>query len=223
VTAPNGAVQLAYEVHGPADAPPMVLLHALGERRTSWAPVVERFTGRFRVLALDLRGHGESPRPATYSSRLMRDDVVAALDEHGLDSVTLVGHSLGGIVAYLVAMDQPHRVERLVVEDAAPPFPRDRPIPDRPDHELDFDWALVPAILGEAGRGDPEAWAGLSAITARTLVVGGGEESHIPQDRLAQAVQRIPHAALVTIPAGHEVHVTRPTEFADVLLAWLDT
>jgi len=55
-----------------------------------------------------------------------------------------------------------------------PPFRRDRAVPARPADPLDFDWAVVPAILGEVSAGDPAAWAGLAAITAPTLLIGGG-------------------------------------------------
>jgi pimeloyl-ACP methyl ester carboxylesterase len=51
--------------------------------------------------------------------------------------------------------------------------------------------------------------------------VGGGPASHVPQELLAQAADRIPHADLVTITAGHNVHVARPADFTDALLRWL--
>ena len=216
-----GGIHLAYEVSGLPGAPPMVLLHALGERGRDWAPVAGRFAGRFRVFALDLRGHGDSDWPGTYSFQAMRDDVVDALDQLGLGAVTLVGHSMGGGVAYLVAMQRPDLVGRLIVEDVSPPFPRDRAIPDRPAGPLDFDWAVVPAIVGQVNRGDPAAWDGLAAITAPTLLIGGGPASHIPQGKLAAAAARIPRCDLVTIPAGHLVHAERPAEFASVVLDWL--
>jgi 3-oxoadipate enol-lactonase len=141
---PVGEIDLAYEVSGSSDAAPMVLLHALGERAASWAPVTARFAECFRVFALDLRGHGGSDWPGTYSFQLMCDDVMGALDRFGLGMVTLAGHSMGGMVAYLVAMRQPGRVERLIIEDAPPPCPRERAIPDRPVGPLDFDWAGLP-------------------------------------------------------------------------------
>jgi len=50
----------AYQVEGYADKPPIMLLHALGGRGTSWAPVKGRFADRFRVFTVDLRGHGDS-------------------------------------------------------------------------------------------------------------------------------------------------------------------
>lgn len=199
----------------------MVLLHALGERGASWAAVTASFAERYCVFALDLRGHGDSDWPGTYSFELMRDDVVDALDQLRLSRVTLVGHSMGGAVAYLVAMQQPDRIERLIVEDATPPSPRDRAIPERPAGPLDFDWAVVPAIIGQVNKGDPAAWDRLGTITAPTLLIGGGRESHIPQDKLAAAAARIPCCEVVTIAAGHHVHASRPAEFASVVLRWL--
>jgi 3-oxoadipate enol-lactonase len=199
----------------------MVLLHALGERAASWAPVTARFAECFRVFALDLRGHGGSDWPGTYSFQLMCDDVVGVLDRFSPGMVTLAGHSMGGVVAYLVAMRQPGRVERLIIEDAPPPCPRERAIPDRPVGPLDFDWAAVQAIISQVNAGDPAAWDGLGGITAPTLLIGGGPHSHIPQDQLAAVAARTPRCDLITIPAGHHVHKTRPSEFADVVLGWL--
>jgi 3-oxoadipate enol-lactonase len=199
----------------------MVLLHALGDRAAHWAPVMGQFAAGFRVFALDLRGHGDSDWPGAYSFELMCRDVLGFLDQLGLSGVTLVGHSMGGAVAYLVAMRQPERVRRLIIEDAPPPFLRDRPVPERPAQPLDFDWAAVPAIVAEVSKGNEAAWAGLTKITAPTLLIGGGPDSHIPQDRLSAVAARIPTCDLVTIPAGHNVHAARPAEFADVVLSWL--
>jgi 3-oxoadipate enol-lactonase len=199
----------------------MVLLHALGEQSTSWDAVASAFASLFRVFALDMRGHGRSDWPGTYSFELMRDDVLGVLDRLELGKVTLVGHSMGGNVAYMVAAEQPGRIERLIVEDAPPPFPRDRAIPRRPAGRLDFDWAVAPAIIGQVNKGDPAAWDRLGEITAPTLLIGGGEESHIPQDKLTDVASRIPRCDLVTVEAGHNVHAARPAEFAGTVLEWL--
>lgn len=128
---------------------------------------------------------------------------------------------MGGVVAYLVAMRRPGRVGRLVVEDVPPPFPREGAIPDRPARSLDFDWAVVPAIIAQVNAGDQAAWDGLGAIIAPTLLIGGGPQSHIPQDKLEEVAALIPCCDLVTIPAGHPVHEARPTEFAGAVLGWL--
>lgn len=216
-----GGVRLAYEENGPADSPPLVLLHALGEGRGDWAEVVGRFAERFRVIAVDLRGHGDSDRPGTYSFQLMADDVLRLLDHLDLPEVSLLGHSMGGSVAYLIAEQAPGRVERLIVEDAPPPFVRERPVPERPAEDVDFDWAVVPAIVDEVSRGNPTMWDQLCSIIAPTLLIGGGPESHIPQEKLQQVAERIPDCSLITIPAGHLVHATRATDFTDAVLNWL--
>lgn len=123
---------ITYRAFGLAGAPPMVLLHALGEHAESWDTVAQKFADQFRGVAITLRGHGTSSRPGRYSFELMRDDVLDVLDVLDLRDVVLVGHSMGGVVAYLVAQIQPGRVSRLVVEDVPPPFPRIRPMPERP-------------------------------------------------------------------------------------------
>lgn len=134
-----GGPRLSCLVGGDPGAPAMVLLHALGENATSWDAVAERLVPHYSVLAPDLRGHGESDRPGEYSSELMRDDVLGLLDALGLAEVVLLGHSMGGVVAYLVAQEQPARVTRLVIEDVVPPFPLERTVPDRPDVPVPFD------------------------------------------------------------------------------------
>src|SRR5262249_61277006 len=90
-----------------------------------WQPVAGRFDERFHVFAFDLRGHGDSDWPGEYSFQLMRDDVAAALDGLGLGDVTLVGHSMGGGVAFAVAMSRPDLVGRLIVEGVADADRRD--------------------------------------------------------------------------------------------------
>ena len=212
---------LAYDVYEAAGAPPMVLLHALGESRQDWLGIAERLAEDFRVFAIDLRGHGDSDWPDAYSCRLMAEDVTRLLDHLGLRAVTVVGHSLGGVVAYLLAVRRPDLVRRLVVEDICPPFHRDRPPPERPDEDLPFDWTAVLALRREAAQDDEELWNRLSSISAPTLVIGGGADSSVPPERLRAVEDRIPVCELVEIPAGHYVHRTQPAEFLDVVLGWL--
>lgn len=218
----NG-IRLVYEIAGDPASPPAVLLHAMGERGSDWAGVREALTGRFRVITPDLRGHGGSDWPGSYSFRLMRDDVTGLLDHLGFEAVTLVGHSLGGIVAFAVAMSQPERITRLIIEDVTPPYPSSRPLPHRPEGvDLAFDWDMLVATRTEGDAGDPLLWAGLADITAPTLLIGGGSESHVPGERLAEAAALLPRCDLVTIQAGHHVHDSAPEEFKGALLGWLD-
>jgi 3-oxoadipate enol-lactonase/4-carboxymuconolactone decarboxylase len=110
------AVELHALVEGPADAPAVLLLGSLGSTVGMWEPQVAALAQRFRVVRCDLRGHGQSPVPAgPYSLDDLVDDVVALLDRLALPSASVVGLSLGGMVALRLAARAPERLERLAV------------------------------------------------------------------------------------------------------------
>jgi 3-oxoadipate enol-lactonase len=201
--AANG-IELDVRVSG--SGPPLVLLHALGETSADWDVVLPAFEERFTVHAVDLRGHGGSDWPGAYSLELMRDDVLALLDALDLPAVDLVGHSLGGFVAHLVAQQVPSRVRRLVLEDVPAPLPREVAPPVRPDGALAFDWDVVVGVRPELDDPDPAWLDGLARITADTLVVWGGTASPVPPERVEELVRRVPSASMTTIEAGHLVH-----------------
>lgn len=107
---------------GPANALPVLLLHGGAANTHWWDWVAPELAGTFRVLALDFPGHGQSAwaRPARYR---MADFVAAAAgvaDVLGFRRLHVVGHSMGGKVAMLMAAAHPRRVEQLVVVDATP-------------------------------------------------------------------------------------------------------
>ena len=133
---PTNGIELSVQEAGSAGGRPLVLLHALGESAADWDGVVPALMPGRRALAVDLRGHGASDRPGNYSLELMRDDVLGLLDALRLASVDLVGHSLGGLVALLVAEAAPSRVDRLVLEDVPAPLPRVGPALERPPGDL---------------------------------------------------------------------------------------
>jgi len=116
---------------GGAGEPPIVLLHGLLGSSRNWQTVGRELAATRRVFALDLRNHGQSPHDPDVSYPAMAADVAAWLDAQGLGAAELVGHSMGGKVAMLIACRDPARVARLVVVDIAP---------------KDYDW---PAHRGE--------------------------------------------------------------------------
>jgi pimeloyl-ACP methyl ester carboxylesterase len=104
-----------------ADVPVVVLLHGFPANRTAWDAVADRLVAAgLRVLAPDQRGYSpgarpEQPYPAAYAMAELVADVVALLDEAGVDRAHLVGHDWGGAVAWAVAGSHPERVASLTV------------------------------------------------------------------------------------------------------------
>ncbi|KOV64249.1 alpha/beta hydrolase [Streptomyces sp. MMG1121] len=217
---------MACRTWGPPDAPPVLLLHCRGADGADWTTVAERLAAPpapRRVYAPDLRGHGRSAWPGEYGVEAMSDDIRALLAALGLDSADVVGHSLGGLVACLLAQRHPGVVRRLVLEDVCAPVPLDPPRPPapRPEGELSFDWAMVRATDEQRNAPDPVWWDHMGRIAMPTLVIGGGPASLIPQDQVAQLAALIPDATLVTVDAGHLVHQRRPARFLAVLEEFL--
>jgi 3-oxoadipate enol-lactonase len=216
-----GRVRLAYRTWGSAGAPPLVLLHALGEQSADWAATARAFESSWRVYAPDLRGHGASDWIGPYTIEQLTTDLEAFLDEMGLQQVALGGHSLGGPPAYLYAARHPGRVTRLVLEDPSPPWPRAARVLARPEGPLPFDWDAT-ALSNEFTAPQVTSWRDeLRGIQVPALIVAGGPASHVDQDQLAGMVALIPDCELVTIPAGHLVHALRPADFAAAVTAFL--
>ena len=131
--ASNQGVHIAYEVHGEAgpDRPWLVLVHGLGYGRWGWESVVRRLAERFRVTLHDNRGIGASDVPAgPYSASQMASDVVAVLDDAGIDRSHVLGTSLGGMIAQELAVDHAERVDRLVLVSTTPGGEGSYPMPE---------------------------------------------------------------------------------------------
>ncbi|WP_197357271.1 alpha/beta fold hydrolase [Streptomyces clavuligerus] len=211
-------VRLAYRVWGDPGAPPVVLVHGRGGSGAGWTAVAERLAATRRVYAFDFGGHGLSDWPGAYGFPRLRNELSAFIRGLGLDSVDVVGHSMGGFAALLLAQEEPELVDRLVMEDPPPPFPPAEPLPTwHEDGEPGYDWRMFARIDAELNDPDPLWTERLSAVEARTLVIGGGPRSPIDQDGLARMAGLIPGARLVTVDAGHRIHEKYPDAFLDAL------
>ncbi|MFF5973568.1 alpha/beta fold hydrolase [Streptomyces sp. NPDC012769] len=212
-------VRLAYRVSGPEDAPPVVLVHGRGGNSTDWTDLARELAADRRVYAPDLRGHGLSDWPGTYGFGVFRDELGGFLKALGLAGATVVGHSMGGAAAYLLAQREPELIGRLVLEEAPVFFPLDPPRgpAEPPSGPVGLDWAVVGATDAELNDPDPAWRADLSEITAPTLIVAGGRSSHLPQEQQVWMAERIQDTALVTIKGGHLVHQNRPEKFLAAL------
>jgi esterase len=113
-------VSLSHRDLGGTRQPPIVLLHGLLGSSRNWQTVGRELSASRQVLALDLRNHGLSPHAADISYPALAADVASWLDRQGIPRAELIGHSMGGKVAMLMACREPRRVSRLVVVDIAP-------------------------------------------------------------------------------------------------------
>lgn len=105
---------------GGAGLPALVILHGMLGSSRNWLTAGRDLSAAFHVFALDLRNHGSSPHADSMRYEDLMDDVRAWLEARGLARVTLLGHSMGGKTAMLLACRDPGRVERLIVVDIAP-------------------------------------------------------------------------------------------------------
>jgi pimeloyl-ACP methyl ester carboxylesterase len=108
---------------GSADRPPLLCLHGLTRNSRDFAELAERYSPRFRVLALDFRGRADSdhdPLPMRYNPLTYAGDVIELLDRLGIDQAIFVGTSLGGLVTMTVAATAPQRIHAAILNDVGP-------------------------------------------------------------------------------------------------------
>ena len=160
---------------------PVVLLHAGIVDRTMWDDVTPMLAGRFRVIACDLRGFGETPLPD--GPFVYAADVAAMLEELGIERAHIVGVSMGGHVALDLALARPELVDRLVLVGAGI---------DGWEHEpsLVETWAEEEAAF-ERGDLDEVAW-----INVRTWLDGPDRDASGVPTALRRRVYEMQRAAL---------------------------
>ena len=117
-----GDQEVAYESSGTGD-PALVFIHGLAADRSYFAPQLAHFSGRRRLVALDLRGHGESSTPAQVIIDDFAADVIAVVDAAGLESAVLCGHSMAGVVGLKVALARPELVRGVAMVEGTVLFP----------------------------------------------------------------------------------------------------
>ena len=139
---------------------PLLLLHGLFGAGTNLGALGRSLRDRYAVYAIDLPGHGRSARLETYTLSTMAGAVRGWLDHEGMDSVHLVGHSLGGKVAMQLALAAPGSVRSLVVADIAP-------VAYPPRHDAVF------AALQSVADADCDSRAAAQAILQAQLVEPG--------------------------------------------------
>jgi len=239
-----------YRLDGDGDR--VVLLSgSLGSTLEMWEPQLPALIPRFRVLRYDHPGHGSSPPLAETTVSSMAQEVLVLLDELGIASVSYCGLSLGGAVGMRLALDEPERVDKLVLcstsaRFATPQFWQERADTVRRDGiEAVADVVLerwftpgfrdvrryremllsIPtdgyALACEALR-DWDVRGELVGISAPTFALAGADDPSTPPADLEAIVAEIPGAELVVVDdARHLVNVERADEFNDAVSAYL--
>ncbi|SNT36045.1 alpha/beta fold hydrolase [Rhodococcoides kyotonense] len=114
-------LRVHYTEWGSPNAEPVLLLHGLNVQCHTWDPIAAELADRYHVIAMDMRGHGDTDwSKAGYRVRSMAGDVHRVISALGLGPVNLVGHSAGVRVAIAVAGERPETVLRLALSDAGP-------------------------------------------------------------------------------------------------------
>ena len=142
------------------DGPPALLLHGWPQHWYMWREVLKRLSPHFRLLAPDLRGFGWTEAPGGgYDGDTFAADQVALLDALEIESASLIGHDWGGWTAFLLGLDHPERIERMVVCNAPHPWPR-----------------IEPSLL-------LDTWRSWYALANATPVLGRwlGQSGHMPR------------------------------------------
>lgn len=118
-TLQTNGINLNYHEQGQGE--PHLFLHGLGSQGEDWGFQVPFFASSYRVITVDLRGHGASDKPAgPYSVAMMAEDVVGLLDALNVESAHIVGLSMGGMIAFQLVVDRPERVRSLVIVNSGP-------------------------------------------------------------------------------------------------------
>jgi esterase len=144
----EAALPLHYTRQG-AEGEWVVLLHGLFGSGDNLGALAKLLAADFRVVQVDLRNHGRSPHSSMMNLMAMAADIAALLDDLGIDSCHLLGHSLGGKVAMQLALSQPQRVRRLVIADIAP-------VAYAPHHQDIFAGLQAIDLAGLQQRGDAD-------------------------------------------------------------------
>ena len=210
---------------------PLILLHGNGEDMTYFTHQVDSFSEGFRVIAVDTRGHGRTPRgDAPFTIRQFADDLKCFMDEMAIEKAHILGFSDGGNIAMCFALKYPERVEKLIL-NGANLFPSGVK-----------EFAQIPITLGYYvarlfAKKNPEALRQaellglmvndpyikpeeLAQIEHPTLVIAGTKDL-IKQKHTELIYESLPNAWLSILPGDHGVAAKNPHAFNAVVWQFL--
>ena len=210
---------------------PLILLHGNGEDGTYFDPHIPALARHFRVIALDTRGHGKSPRgSAPFTIGPFARDLGDFMDAQGIERASLLGFSDGGNIALTFALEHPKRVDRLILNGA-------NLDPSGVKRSVQIPIVLGYGLTAVLARFSPEAArraellrlmvrephirpSELGRITAPTLVIAGTHDM-IREKHTRLIARSLPNALLEIIPGDHFVARTHPEDFRRAVEAFL--
>lgn len=236
----NG-VAIAYTDAG--SGPPLVLIHGFGGCGRAWEPFAATLAQHYRVITMDLRGHGASEEfEGPFLFEDSAGDLLALLDHLQLQRVRAMGISAGGMTLLHAAARAPERIEAMAVIGAAHYFPEQareimRGVPGNLPGEVRADFERCATRGATQVEGLLQRFHGLKdnhedialsprelgTIQARTLVVHGDRDVFFPVDIPAQVYAAIPDAQLWIVPDGDHVPIYghQQAAFVDTVLRFL--
>jgi pimeloyl-ACP methyl ester carboxylesterase len=204
----SNGVRLYVVQAGPAQGPPVVLLHGFPEFWWTWHAQIAALAGAgFRVIAPDQRGFGLSekpPRVEDYRMEERRADVVGLLDALGLERVFLAGHDFGAFVAWHLAIAEPERVRKLVVFNVAHPQVYRSPPPEQAGSQTIgwfrafFQLPWLPELIARSGN-----WWLLERYLVRSSRPGTFAEPAMRYYKHAWSYQNAIHSMIDWYRASH--------------------
>ena len=210
---------------------PLILLHGNGEDLSYFEHQMEPFAKHFRVIAIDTRGHGQTPRGnAPFTIRQFAEDLLGFMDQHRIEKAHILGFSDGGNIAMVFAMAHPERVEKLILDGAnldAAGVKRSIQIP------IEIGYRIAKIFAGKSPEAkknaellglmvnDPNVKPEeLAWILGPTLVIAGSKDM-IKEGHTHLIARSIPGAQIVIIPGNHFVANKNPDAFNEAILHFL--
>lgn len=159
-----------YHVEVRGQGEPLLLLHGFSGSGANWRAQAEAFVGQYRVITVDLLGHGrtESPdAPMRYAMERAASDLIGVLDALGEEKTHLLGYSMGGRLALYMALEYPQRFRRLILESASPGLRTEAERQAR----MEQDEALAARIENEGIPAFADYWTNLPLFSSQSREV----------------------------------------------------
>lgn len=202
---------------------PLILLHGNGENHKYFVNQIGYFSEKYRVIAIDTRGHGESPRgTAPFTIRQFADDLYHFMEEQSIEKAHILGFSDGGNIAMVFAMKYPERVDRLILNGANLYGAGVKPSVQIP---IVLGYRFASLFAGKSAKArknaemlglmvnDPKLRPEeLSVIHRKTLVIAGTKDM-IRKKHTQLIAENLPEARLIFTKGNHFIANQNPKEF----------